>query len=87
MSGESATMIEDRVLRAVAAALGVPPDAIVAAPTLFDLPGFDSLAVVTILSRLEDEFGAEVPPDAIVPEAFESLGALTALFRVNGGQA
>lgn len=80
-------MIEDRVVQAVAKALGVPPDAIVAAPTLFDLPGFDSLTVVAILSRLEDEFGTEVPPDAIVPEAFESLGALTALFRANGGQA
>lgn len=99
MRGESATTIEDRVVQAVAEALGVPPHAVVAAPTLFDLPGFDSVTVVAILSRLEDELGTEIPPDAIVPEAFESLGALTRLFQVstafqadtafqaNGGQA
>lgn len=87
MSSQSAVTIEGRVVEAVADALGVPPPAITAAPTLFDLPGFDSLTVVAILSRLEDELGTEIPPDAIVPEAFESLGALIALFRANGGQS
>ncbi len=91
MSGEPATMIEGLVVHVVADALGVQPQEIVTAPTLFDVPGFDSLTVLTILSRLEAELGAEIPPDAIVPEAFESLPALIALFQGAaswpGGQA
>ncbi|WNV85128.1 acyl carrier protein [Umezawaea sp. Da 62-37] len=68
-----------RVAAAVGAVLGVPDSATRTTPTLFDLPGFDSLAVVAVLDRLESELDVEVPADLIVPEAFESLESLTDL--------
>jgi acyl carrier protein len=71
--------LADRVAAAVGEVLGVPDSAPRAAPTLFDLPGFDSLAVVAVLDRLETELDVEVPADLIVPEAFESLDSLTDL--------
>ncbi|WP_328611223.1 acyl carrier protein [Amycolatopsis sp. NBC_00345] len=61
--------------------LGVSPETAREAPSLFDLPGFDSVAVVAVLERLEDELGVEVPPELIVPEAFESVAALTEILR------
>jgi len=71
--------LTDRVAAAVGAVLGVPESAPRTTATLFDLPGFDSLAVVAVLDRLETELGVEVPADLIVPEAFESLESLTDL--------
>lgn len=65
--------------QAVGEVLGVAPDVVVRAGSLFDLPGFDSLAVVAVLERLESDLGIEVPPEQIVPEAFESVEALTSL--------
>jgi acyl carrier protein len=69
----------ERAARAVSEVLGVAPDVVVRAGSLFDLPGFDSLAVVAVLERLESDLGVEVPPEQIVPEAFESVDALTSL--------
>ncbi len=66
-----------RVVEAVADVLRVPPAEVTAARSLFDLPGFDSLAVVAVLERLESALGVEVPPELIVPEAFESITALS----------
>jgi acyl carrier protein len=68
-----------RVIQAVADVLGVPQAAVTGAASLFDLPGFDSLAVVSVLERLESGLSVEVPPELIVPEAFDSLAALTGL--------
>jgi len=68
-----------RVVAAVADVLGTDPDAVVAAPSLFDLPGFDSLAIVAVLERLEDDAGVEVPPERILPEAFVSIDTLCSL--------
>lgn len=67
------------VLDHLASVLGLPPGAPAAAGSLFDLPGFDSIAIVDVLDRLETALGVEVPPELIVPEAFESLDSLTAL--------
>ena len=83
MNSEPITTIGDRVTRAIAEIAGVPARAVAAAPTLLDLPGFDSLTVVAILDRLEAELGTEIPAEAIVPEAFESLDTLTALFQAS----
>lgn len=71
--------ISQRAIEAVAQVLRVPPAAVTGAPSLFDLPGFDSLAVVAVLERLESALGVEVPAELIVPEAFESITALSSL--------
>jgi acyl carrier protein len=64
---------------AVGEVLDVPAGQIRATPSLFNLPGFDSVAIVGILDRLEEAIGAEVPPELIVPDAFESVESLTHL--------
>ncbi|WP_436536187.1 phosphopantetheine-binding protein [Actinoplanes sp. HUAS TT8] len=71
--------LRSRVLDAVAATVQASPQQVLAAPTLFDLPGFDSLAIVTVLETLEDELAVEVAPDRILPDAFISIDALTRL--------
>jgi acyl carrier protein len=71
--------LRQRAVLAVATVLGISPMVVTSAGSLFDLPGFDSLAVVAVLDRIEADLGTEVPPEAIVPEAFESIGALAAL--------
>jgi acyl carrier protein len=76
-----------RVTEAVGEALRVRPDVVLATSSLFDLPGFDSLAVVAVLERLESDLSVEVPPEQIVPEAFASVEALTSLFEYAVGAA
>lgn len=79
--------LSDLAAETVSAVLGAPPAAVRAADSLFELPGFDSLAVVAVLDRLESALGVEVPADLIVPEAFESVDALTELLaRATGGR-
>lgn len=70
------TEIAERVSAAVEAVFGRPPHP---ATSLFDLPGFDSITIVAVLERLENELGVEVPAELIMPEAFESLDSLTDL--------
>lgn len=45
---------------------------------LGSLPEFDSMAVVTVMSSLEEHFGIAIHDDEISAEAFESVGSLTA---------
>jgi len=71
--------IRQAVVLAVADAVRVDPSTVEGIPSLLDLPGFDSITVVTVLERLEDAFGLEVPAESIVPEAFESVSTLTGL--------
>jgi acyl carrier protein len=73
------TTLENQIVDTVAAVLAARPETVRRAGSLFDLDGFDSLSVVAILERLEDQLGVEVDPDAIVPEAFESVDTLTDL--------
>lgn len=51
-------------------------------PLLGAIPEIDSMAVVTILTAIEDEFGVTVEDDEINAETFETLGTLVAY--VNG---
>lgn len=44
---------------------------------LGELPEMDSMAVVTILTALEDRYGFIVDDDEISAETFETLGSLT----------
>jgi acyl carrier protein len=47
-------------------------------PLLGAIPEFDSMAVVTVLTMIEDEFGIAVADDEVSAEAFETLEALAA---------
>lgn len=41
------------------------------------IPEFDSMAVVTIVAGLEEQFDIEIDDDDITAEIFETLGSLT----------
>ncbi len=76
-----------RIIAVIAGVLRCDPEQIHATTVLYDLPGFDSLALVTILARLEDALGAEIPAEWIIPEAFASTGALAGLLEAAAGVA
>ncbi|MEU4559502.1 acyl carrier protein [Actinoplanes sp. NPDC023936] len=63
----------------VADVLAVDEATVCDAATLFDVPGYDSMAIVTVLERIEDHYGVEVPPRDVVPETFSSVPAISAL--------
>jgi acyl carrier protein len=44
---------------------------------LGDLPELDSMAVVNVITALEDHFGISVDDDEISARTFETLGSLT----------
>lgn len=48
------------------------------------LPEFDSMAVVGILTQLEEEYGVFVEDDDVTAEAFTSVGSLHAFLVENG---
>jgi acyl carrier protein len=41
------------------------------------IPEFDSMAVVTVVAGLEEQFNIEIDDDDITAEIFESVGSLT----------
>ena len=45
-------------------------------PLLGNIPELDSMAVVTIITSIEDNFGISVDDDEISAETFETLGSL-----------
>lgn len=48
-------------------------------PLLGSLPEFDSMAVVTVVTQLEEQFGLEFDDEDITAESFATLGALAQL--------
>lgn len=42
------------------------------------IPEFDSMAVVTVLTMIEEEFGITVADDEVSADSFETLGTLVA---------
>jgi acyl carrier protein len=46
-------------------------------PLLGSIPEFDSMAVVTVITALEDSFGFEVDDDEITAATFETVGSLS----------
>ena len=72
--------VRDRAAEVLAELLRLPLQEVDAGGSPLDLPGFDSVVAVELLERLETELDVEVPPELIVPEAFESLDALAELF-------
>jgi acyl carrier protein len=47
-------------------------------PLLGGIPEFDSMAVVTVLTMIEDEFGIVIADDEVSAELFASIGTLLA---------
>lgn len=45
----------------------------------------DSFDIVTIISCIEDEYGIEVPVEAMIPENFESADVIMNLIKMVGG--
>ncbi|RLA46324.1 MAG: acyl carrier protein [Gammaproteobacteria bacterium] len=45
-------------------------------PLLGAIPEFDSMAVVSVVTALEEEFGCTFDDDEITAEVFESIGSL-----------
>lgn len=59
--------------------LGTKADALTPASRLMgEIPEFDSMAVVSVLTMVEDEFGIAVDDDELSAEVFETLGSLAA---------
>lgn len=48
---------------------------------LGNIPEFDSMAVVSVLTELEEQYGIEVDDDEISAETFETLGSLVAFIN------
>jgi acyl carrier protein len=60
-------------------ALGARADAFNADTALMgSLPEFDSMAVVGLVTAIEDELGCEVDDEEITAEVFETVGTLAA---------
>ena len=53
---------------------------------LGSLPEFDSMAVVTVITQLEEQFGIEFDDDDITADSFATLGALVELVQGKLGQ-
>jgi len=53
-------------------------------PLLGALPEFDSMAVVSILTAFEDEYGLVVDDDAVSADIFETIGTLHAFLAEQG---
>ncbi len=51
------------------------------APLLGAVPELDSMAVVTLITALEEHFGISVADDEIGASAFETLGSLTSFIE------
>ena len=45
---------------------------------LGELPEFDSMAVVSVIAKIEDHFGFAIADDEINGQVFETLGSLSA---------
>jgi acyl carrier protein len=69
----------DRIKRILASALQLGERAkqlTRSTPLLGGIPEFDSMAVVTVMTMIEDEFGISVADDEISGETFETVGSL-----------
>ena len=50
-------------------------------PLLGSVPEFDSMAVVTVLTQIEDQYGIEFDDDDVSAESFATLGSLVDLVQ------
>ena len=76
-ASDAAAQIELETLRAgVAETLDMDPDSIEPDTDLLATGRMDSLAIVNLLSFIEEAFSVTVPIESIVPEKFGSLESL-----------
>jgi acyl carrier protein len=71
-----------QVVATLEAVLGIPGrlrDANAATPLLGAIPELDSMAVVGVLTSLEERFGLQIEDDEIDGSSFASVGALVDL--------
>lgn len=72
--------ISEKIKRILADTLQLGPRAAALTPSsrlMGEIPEFDSMAVVTVLTMVEDEFDITVEDDELSAEVFETLGSLT----------
>lgn len=50
-------------------------------PLLGEIPEFDSMAVVTVLTMVEEEFDVEIDDDEVSADIFETVGTLVAFVQ------
>jgi acyl carrier protein len=50
------------------------------------VPEFDSMAVVTVIGMIEDQFGITVNDDDVSAEVFETLGSLSRFVAAKTGR-
>ena len=71
------TLEQVRAILRDALSLGSRADGLDApSPLLGAIPEFDSMAVVAVLTMLEDQFGFTVEDDEVSADVFQTLGAL-----------
>jgi acyl carrier protein len=70
----------DALRTLVAATLGIENrvDALTENTALADMPEFDSMAVLEVISAVEKRFSIVVEDDEVTGDVFETLGALAA---------
>ena len=50
-------------------------------PLLGSIPEFDSMAVVSVLTAIEEDYGVIIDDDEVTAEVFTTLGTLTGFVR------
>ena len=51
-------------------------------PLIGAIPEFDSMAVVTVLTMVEDELDVEIDDDEVTAEIFETVGSLVEFVKL-----
>ena len=78
---ESLVTMQEQILNIVGEVLGLDRSKVKLDDTsglLGHLPEFDSMAVVSILTAIEDHFGITIADDEVDASIFETVGSLTA---------
>lgn len=83
--GAAPDLMRDTVAGIVAAVLGTTIERVLAEPELARLPGFDSVRVVEVVARLEQQLGVEFDPDDLLPENLHHLDGLCRLTTGSAG--
>ncbi len=75
--------VEQRVLRLLVeqVRLDVSVEGLDTEASLVDDLGLDSVAILTLVSALEDEFGVELEDEEVTRERFASVASVAALIR------
>lgn len=73
----------DKMIVLLSETLSIDADQLSADTMLLgNLPEFDSMAIVSILMQIEENFGIEIADDELTGEVFESVTTLTEFVEV-----